>query len=102
MKKYFTTSIGLLRLVAFLEGSSLLLLVFIAVPFKYFLDNPALVKAIGPVHGVLFLLFVFATLRIASGQNWKFLHITWKVLLSSVVPFGTFYIDFKILRHLKE
>jgi hypothetical protein len=36
----------------------------IAVPMKYIYGNPALVKVIGQVHGVLFLLFVFNTLRV--------------------------------------
>lgn len=47
MKKTLTTSIGRLRLLAFLEGFSLLVLVFIAVPLKYFGSNPSLVKTLG-------------------------------------------------------
>ena len=46
MKKYFTTSVGRLRLVGFLEGVSLLILVFVAVPLKYIWHNPELVKTI--------------------------------------------------------
>lgn len=53
-----------LRLLAFLEGVSLLLLVFVAVPIKYFRNDPAMVKAIGPIHGAFFLLFVFSTLKV--------------------------------------
>lgn len=100
MTYYFTTAIGRLRLVAFLEGFSLLILVFVAVPLKYLLDNPALVKAIGPIHGALFLLFVFNALRVGVEQHWKFSETTWKVLVASFIPFGTFYIDYKILRNM--
>jgi hypothetical protein len=39
MNKYFTTHIGRLRLVAFLEGISLLILVFVGMPLKYYLDS---------------------------------------------------------------
>lgn len=101
MKKYFTTTIGVLRLFAFLEGISLLILVFIAVPLKYYFDNPSWVKSIGPVHGALFLLFVFNALRVGVEQRWKFSEITWKVLIACFVPFGTFYIDYKILRNIE-
>src|SRR5690606_42130893 len=69
MKKFFTTSIGRLRLLAFLEGTSLLVLLFIAVPIKYALQNPAWVKAMGPVHGALFLLFVFNALQVRSEEH---------------------------------
>lgn len=100
MTNYFTTTIGRLRLIAFLEGISLLILVLVAVPLKYLLDNPALVKAIGPIHGALFLLFVFNALRVGVEQRWKFSETTWKVLVASFIPFGTFYIDYKILRNM--
>ena len=100
MKKMLTTSIGRLRLLALLEGFSLLILVFIAVPLKYFGSNPSLVKTLGPIHGILFLLFVMNTLRIGVEQHWTFRTTTGKVLLACVIPFGTFYIDRKILRHI--
>ena len=98
MNKYLTSSIGRLRLLGFLEGTSLLVLVFIAVPFKYFLDNHSLVESIGPVHGVLFILFVVNALHVGFLQQWKFTGTTMKVMVSSFIPFGTFYIDSKILR----
>lgn len=102
--KTFFTAIGRLRLCAFLEGISLLVLVFIAVPLKYGFDQPMLVKSIGPIHGALFLLFVFSALRVGVEQRWKFRETTWKVLLACFIPFGTFYIDYTLFRklHAKE
>jgi integral membrane protein len=97
MIKFITTSIGRLRLIGFIEGVSLLVLIFVAVPFKYYFHNPYLVKLIGPIHGVLFLLFVFNTLQVGVEHRWKFQEITWKVLLACIIPFGTFYVDSKIL-----
>ncbi|MBL1221084.1 DUF3817 domain-containing protein [Chryseobacterium sp. L7] len=100
MMHLFKTKIGRLRILAILEGISLLTLVFIAVPMKYGLGNPALVKMMGPVHGTLFLLFLFNTLSVGVEQQWKFRETTWKVLLACFIPFGTFYIDHKILSRL--
>ncbi|WP_265428370.1 DUF3817 domain-containing protein [Chryseobacterium sp. YIM B08800] len=94
------TKIGRLRIIAILEGISLLTLVFIAVPLKYGFDDPAFVKMMGPIHGSLFLLFLFNTLSVGVEQNWKFKETTWKVLLACIIPFGTFYIDRKILSKL--
>lgn len=95
MLNLFKTKIGRLRIIAILEGISLLTLVFIAVPMKYGFDNPAFVKMIGPIHGSLFLLFLFNTLSVGVEQSWKFKETTWKVLLACIIPFGTFYIDKK-------
>jgi integral membrane protein len=91
------TPIGRLRILGFFEGISLILLVFIAVPLKYWGGEPVLVKMIGPVHGLLFTLFVLATLSAAVTYGWKFSEISWKVLLACIIPFGTFYIDKHIL-----
>lgn len=102
MNKYFTTSIGRLRMFAFLEGLSLLVLVLVAVPMKYIVDNPALVKSMGPIHGALFLLFIINALSVGVEYKWSFRETTWKVLLACLIPFGTFYIDIKILRNLKS
>lgn len=56
-----------------------------------------MVKMMGPIHGSLFLLFLFNALSVGVEQNWKFKETTWKVLLACMIPFGTFYIDRKIL-----
>ncbi|WP_286919723.1 DUF3817 domain-containing protein [Flavobacterium sp. UBA4197] len=102
MLHYFKSAIGRLRIIAFLEGMSLLALVFIAVPFKYFLNYPELSKTLGPIHGALFLLFVFNALSVGVQQKWTFRETTWKVLLACVIPFGTFYIDHTLLRKIKD
>lgn len=102
MSSFFTTSVGRLRLIAFLEGISLLVLVFVAVPLKYMAHDPSWVKAIGPVHGILFVLFVFSTLKVSLEQRWPFRTVTWKVLLACFIPFGTFYIDAVILKKLPK
>lgn len=97
MQTLLKTPIGRLRLIGYIEGLSLLVLLFIAVPLKYAADNPSLSKIMGPLHGALFLLFVFNTLSVGVEQQWKFRQTTYKVMLACIIPFGTFYIDHKIL-----
>lgn len=97
MSKFISTSIGRLRVLAFLEGMSLLLLVFVAMPIKYIGGDPSWVRTVGMAHGVLFLGFVFYAFQVAADKDWKFMDTTLKVLVASVVPFGTFYIDHRIL-----
>ncbi len=98
---HLSSKIGRLRLFGFLEGISLLVLLFIAVPLKYWYHNPFLVSGIGPVHGLFFLLYVLNALSVGVEQQWKFRTTTWKILLACIIPFGTFYIDRKILSGIK-
>lgn len=104
MSKFFSSPIGRLRLYAFLEGTSLLLLLFIGMPLKYFFYNPILVKTIGPVHGAFFLVFCLFALRTGIDYDWKFKDIFIRIFVATFVPFGTFYLDHTVLRdlHLRE
>ncbi|HLP19625.1 MAG TPA: DUF3817 domain-containing protein [Chitinophagales bacterium] len=102
MTQLLTTKLGWLRILGFLEGTTLLLLVFVGVPLKYIWDSPELVKSLGPIHGAIFILFVLNTFSVAVEQKWEFKTTTWKLLLACFIPFGTFYIDSKILSKVDE
>ena len=98
----FKTKLGRIRIIGFLEGLSLLVLFFVAIPMKHFFHNPTLSKFLGPIHVAIFLVFVLNTMSLAIEQNWKFRTTTWKIIVACFIPFGTFYIDHKIFKHLKE
>ncbi len=87
-----------LRWSALLEGVSFLLLLA-AVPFKHLYDQPAGVRLLGPLHGLLFVLFVAALVRAASMQKWP-LSRSVLAFLSSLVPFGTFVLDVSLKREI--
>ncbi len=97
MNRFIYSGIGQLRIIAFLEGLSLLLLMFVAMPLKYAFDSPAMVKYVGQIHGILFLFFIVYTLYVSFDKKWKFGKSTIWVLLSSILPFGTFVADHKIM-----
>jgi len=85
------------RVVSFLEGISYLLLLFVAVPIKYFGDNEAYVKMLGMPHGLLFIGYIILAIMLKYELEWKS-KTFWMILAASVIPFGTFYIDRKYLR----
>ena len=96
------TPIGRLRLLALLEGISLLILVIVAVPLKYLFDIPEVSTYLGPVHGALFILYVLLVLRTAQIRKWSIHPMVWQLILSSFVPFGNFYVDRKYLLPLDD
>lgn len=89
-------------MLGFLEGMSLLFLLFVAVPMKYLGNNPSLTKLIGPIHGAIFVWFLLSTLSLGVAQQWKFKTTTWKIIVACFIPFGTFYIDYLIFRNVKQ
>ena len=81
-----------LRLVAFLEGLSFVILLFIAMPLKHFAGLPMAVRVAGMVHGLLFIAFVITLFRAATEHDWVFKR--WVLaFVSSLLPFGTFVFD---------
>ena len=84
------------RIVALLEGVSYLLLLFVAVPIKYLMDDPQYVKMLGMPHGMLFIGYVVLAFLIRSDYKWNSRQFM-VVLIASVIPFGTFYVDKKYL-----
>ena len=93
----FSTSIGRLRITGILEGLSFIILLAVAMPLKYLAGKPDMVSIVGMAHGLLFVLYIFLTI-VAKFQypwSWKKMFALW---IASVVPFGTFYVDYKFLR----
>lgn len=85
------------RLLSILEGISFLLILFVTMPLKYIWDQGYPNKVIGMAHGFLFLAYVVFAILMKSERQWnnKTLGI---VLLCSIIPFGTFWMDKKYLR----
>ena len=84
------------RLVAILEGVSYILLL-IATPIKYILHNEQYVKALGMPHGILFILYVLLAILIQKQMKWNNTNLM-IIIIASIIPFGTFYIDYKYLK----
>lgn len=84
------------RLIAWLEGMSYLLLLFVAMPLKYLADMPLMVKYTGWAHGLLFVLYVAFLLEIAFRYKWSFAKLFFG-FIASLLPFGPFVFDKKAL-----
>ncbi|MGE8144401.1 DUF3817 domain-containing protein [Pseudomonas frederiksbergensis] len=79
-----------LRYAAILEGSTLALLLGVAVPLKHVLDWPAAVQVIGPLHGLVFLLYGWLVITAAAGEKWKRSDLA-RALVSALIPLGGFF-----------
>lgn len=94
-----TTPLGRFRVVAFLEGLSYVVLLFVAMPLKYLLDMPGAVRAVGSAHGLLFVLYVLSLLETWLSVGWSFKRAT-IAFIACMVPFGTFWFEAQIRKEL--
>ncbi|MAR39992.1 MAG: hypothetical protein CMD22_04905 [Flavobacteriales bacterium] len=85
------------RIIAFLEGISYIILLFICVPIKYLGGDDQWVKLLGMPHGILFVGYILMAFLIKKEERWNRTEL-FIVLICSILPFGTFYIDRKYLK----
>jgi integral membrane protein len=88
------SSITNLRRVALTEATSFLALL-VATYFKLGQDSSGgktAVAILGPIHGLLFLAYVFLTITLKAQEGWS-TGTTLLILVGAVIPFGGYYVD---------
>jgi integral membrane protein len=88
---------GRYRVMAYLVGTLLVILVFVGVPLKHFAGRPAVASVVGVAHGVLYIVYLATVLQLAIARRWR----PDKILLvfaAGLVPFLTFYMERRVSR----
>lgn len=85
------------QVIALLEGLSYILLLFVAMPLKYMAGMPKAVTLVGSLHGGLFIAYGIAAIFLFTHAKWPTSRIP-GVFYASILPFGTFVLDWKWLR----
>ncbi len=89
------------RVMAYVVGVLLLVLVFVAMPLKYFADQPLLVAVVGPMHGFLYMVYLVTAFDLAVRAKWPFVR-TLLVLLAGTVPVMSFVAERKVTRWIRQ
>ena len=85
------------RKIAMAEGISYLMLFGISMPLKYLAEIRWPNQVIGMIHGILFILYFIYLYQLIKPMNWKFKEV-FLLVAASVLPFGTFVADKKMLQ----
>tara|TARA_B110000003_G_scaffold237222_1_gene242240 strand:+ start:1122 stop:1400 length:279 start_codon:yes stop_codon:yes gene_type:complete len=83
------------RLIAFFEGLSYVLLIFVGVPLKYINGDVTIVKTLGMPHGFLFMAYIAFAIVMRLDHSWFKKHFI-LISLASIIPFGTFIVEHKL------
>jgi integral membrane protein len=84
-------SLRTLRVVAIMEATSFLALL-VATYFKHAEEAGIGVSILGPIHGALFLSYVYLAWTLRESAGWD-TRTTLLVLLGAVLPFGGYVVD---------
>jgi len=77
------------RVMAYIVGTMLLVLVFVAMPIKYWGHDDTPVAIVGTTHGFLYCVYLLAAFDLALRARWRALG-TVLVLLAGTIPFLSF------------
>ena len=89
------------RVMANVVGVILVVFLLVAVPLRYLGDEPRLSKAISPVHGFCYIVYLGLTLDLARRVGWS-LRRTVLVMLAGTVPFLSFVVERRMTRDIRE
>ncbi|HLF45762.1 MAG TPA: DUF3817 domain-containing protein [Chitinophagaceae bacterium] len=90
-----------LRKAGIAEGISFLILMVIAMPLKYFFQQPMAVTIVGWIHGVLFILFLSLAWEFKTDRD-KNLKWFATAFAAALLPAGTFFFDRKLKQEEKS
>ena len=82
----------LVRAAGLIDGLSLITLLCIAMPLKYFADIPFAVTIVGSIHGAIFSFYFLAIIYAQIAIRWN---VIWSIaaLIVAFIPFGNFVFD---------
>ncbi|MFV2020271.1 DUF3817 domain-containing protein [Micromonospora sp. LOL_023] len=89
------------RLIAYVVGVVLILLVVVGMPMKYLFDEAVVVETIGPGHGFLYMVYLVAAFDLARRAGWPLGRIL-KIMLAGTVPFVSFWAERVVTRWARE
>jgi integral membrane protein len=96
-----TAALKRYRVVAYIVGVLLLVLVGIAMPLKYFADRPTLVAVVGPIHGFVYMVYLVVAFDLAVRAKWTFAR-TLLILLAGTIPVMSFVAERKVTSWIRE
>jgi integral membrane protein len=89
------------KVMVYVVGVGLLVLVFVGVPLRYGADVPQVAEVVGPIHGFLYIVYLLAAVDLARRARFTL----WQMLAmvaAGFLPFLAFVIERRVERRIKE
>ncbi len=98
---FLKTPLGRYRLLAYVVGTGLVVLVFAGVPLKYLAHFPYVAKYVGMLHGFLYVVYCLACLELALRYRLKPVRLFF-MAAAGFVPFLSFVVERKTTPLLEQ
>ncbi len=89
------------RVMAWIVGVFLLVLVFVGVPLQYLADKPTIVAIVGPIHGFLYIIYVVIAFLLGEREKWPIVRRL-LVILAGTIPVMSFVAERKVTHWVEQ
>ena len=88
------------RIMAFVVGTALVILVFVAIPVQYWGHDKTVAEIVAPIHGYLYLVYLAASADLARRAHWRLGRIL-MVVAAGFVPFLAFVVEHRVYSQMQ-
>jgi integral membrane protein len=89
------------RVMAYIVGVGLLILVFVGVPLQYAANEPGVAEVVGPIHGFLYIVYLLAALDLARRARFTLLQMA-AMVGAGFLPFLAFIIERRVRQRVED
>lgn len=87
------------RVMAYVVGVGLLVLVLIGVPLQYAATVPQVAEIVGPIHGLLYIVYLLSAVDLARRARFTLLQMV-AMIAAGFLPFLAFVIEHRVVLRL--
>jgi integral membrane protein len=89
------------RVMAYVVGVGLAVLVFIGIPLQYGAGSPGVVKIVGPIHGAFYIVYLLAAADLARRARFSLLQLA-AMVAAGFVPLLAFVVEHHVVTRLRR
>ena len=83
------------RVMAYVVGTALIILVFVGIPLQFAAGHPGVVAVVGPIHGFLYIIYLITAANLARHERFTLRQML-AVVGAGLLPFLAFVIERRI------
>lgn len=89
------------RVMAYVVGIGLAILVFVGIPLQYGANSPGVVKVVGPIHGALYIVYLIASADLGRRARFGLLQLA-AMAAAGFVPLLAFVVERQVVRRIRR
>jgi len=82
-------------------GVALLVLVLVGMPLKYFAGQPAVVSVLGPIHGLLYIVYLLTAIDLSRRVQLRLLELV-AMAAAGLLPFLAFIVERRMTQRVTQ